>query len=142
LSSGPSDPDIIIETLTPSENVFKIPATPKPKDSSLIITATPKERTVQVQKKEDPFKNFVEIEPPSNLLLSEGQYYAQDSFSGKFAILYHEIPRPKITEPASAPSVAAAIVSSAAKTVSKPREPFGTLAKDEWDSDENTIKQL
>ncbi|MCP3683036.1 MAG: hypothetical protein GY861_10125, partial [bacterium] len=38
-----------------------------------------------------------------------------------------------ITEPASTPSVAAAIVSSTAKTVSKSREPFDTLAKDEWE---------
>ncbi|MCP3686485.1 MAG: hypothetical protein GY861_27930, partial [bacterium] len=118
---------------TPLENIFKIPATLKPKDSSLTITATPKERIVQVQKKEDPFKNFTEVKPPSDLLLAEGQYYAQDSFSGKFAILNHEIPRPKI------PSVAAAIVSSAAKTVS---QPFGALTKEEWDSEENTVNQL
>ncbi len=31
LSSGPSDPDIVVETSTPSDKVFKVPATPKPK---------------------------------------------------------------------------------------------------------------
>ncbi len=62
--SGPLDPDIVTKTSTPLENIFKIPATTKPKDSSLTIMATPKERIVQIQKKEDPFKDFVEIEPP------------------------------------------------------------------------------
>ncbi len=83
LSSGPLDPDFIIETSTPSDNVFKIPATPEPKDDSLTIMATSKERAVQVQKKEDPFKNFVEVETPSDIFLTEGQYYALDSLLGR-----------------------------------------------------------
>ncbi len=53
----------------------------------------------------------MEVETPSDIFLAEGQYYAQDSLWGKYTILYRETPRPKITEPASTPAVAAAIVS-------------------------------
>ncbi len=136
------DPDLIIETSTFSDDVFKMPAMPKPKDVNLTVMATSEERTVQVQKKEDPFKNFVEIETPSYIFLTEEQYYARDSLSGKCMILYRETLRPKITEPASTPSIAAAIISSTAKTAPKLKKPFGALAKDEWEPKGSTIDQL
>ncbi|MCP3683413.1 MAG: hypothetical protein GY861_12055 [bacterium] len=132
------DPDIVIETSTPSEEVFKIPATPKAKEDSLIIMATPEERAVQVQQKEDPFKNFVEVEAPAHIFLTEDQYYAKDTLLGKYTILNRETPRPKITEPISTPTVATAIVASVAKTALKLREPFGALAKDEWEPEGST----
>ncbi|MCP3686093.1 MAG: hypothetical protein GY861_25890, partial [bacterium] len=137
LFSGPLDPDIIIETSTPSDKVFKIPVTLKPKEDSLTIMATSKERVVQVQKKEDPFKNFVEVEAPPHIFLTEEQYYARDTISGKYTILNRETPGTKITEPISTSTVA-----TAAKTVLKPKEPFGALPKDEWEPSGSTIEQL
>ncbi|MCP3686463.1 MAG: hypothetical protein GY861_27815 [bacterium] len=142
LFSGPSDPDIIIETSTPSDKTFTIPATPKPKEDNLTITVTSKEKVVQVQKKEDPFKNFVEVEAPSYIFLTEEQYYAKDTISGKYTILNRETLRTKITEPISTPTVVTAIVASAAKTASKSRKPFGTLPKDEWEPSRTTIEKL
>ncbi|MCP3685868.1 MAG: hypothetical protein GY861_24740, partial [bacterium] len=105
-------------------------------------TVTSKEKVVQVQKKEDPFKNFVEVEAPSYIFLTEEQYYAKNTISGKYMILNHETPRTKITEPISTPTVATSIVASAAKTASKPKEPFGTLPKDEWEPEGSTIGKL
>ncbi len=53
-----------------------------------------------------------------------------------------ETPRTKITEPIPTPTVATAIVASVAKTVPKSRKLFGSLPKDEWEPEEDTIEKL
>ncbi len=136
-----SDSGSVSKSITPLENIFKIPATPKLKGSGLTVTTTLKERVVQVQ--EDPFEHFVEAKPFPGLILKEGQYYVQDLVSGTCAVLDREVPKSKTVKPISTPSVALAIVLSAAKTVSlQLEEQFGALSKDEWDAEENVIEQL
>ncbi|MCP3684823.1 MAG: hypothetical protein GY861_19320 [bacterium] len=102
--------------------------------------ATPEKRAVQVQQKEDPFKNFVEVEAPAHIFLTENQYYAMDTITEKYTVLNRKTPRTKITEPVS--TVAAAIVTSTAKTLLKAEKSFGSLSKDQWEPDENTIGRL
>ncbi|MCP3686736.1 MAG: hypothetical protein GY861_29205, partial [bacterium] len=138
--SGSLDSDIIIKIPTSSEQVFKIPATLKAKEHSLVITTTSEKRAVQVQQKEDPFKNFVEVEAPAHIFLTGDQYYARDTILGKYMILNQESLKTKITEPVS--TVAAAIVMSTAKIPSKTSKPFGSLPKDLWEPDKNTAKKL
>ncbi len=106
------DSGSISKGITPSEDIFKVPATPKPKGSGLTVTTTLEERVVQVQ---DPFEHFVEVKPFPGLLLKEGQYYVQDPISGTCVVLDCKVPKSKTIKPASTPSITSAIVSSAAK---------------------------
>ncbi len=135
-----SDSGSISKSITPSDNIFKVPATPKPNGSDLTVTTTLKERVVQVQPE---FEHFIEVKPFLGLLLKEGQYYAHDPISGAYAVLDREVPKSKITRPTSTPSIASAIASSAVKAIPPPLDQqFGIPSKDEWDSEENIIEQL
>ncbi len=138
--SGPSDPDIVIETPTSSDEVFKRPATPKVKEASLTITTTPETKVVQAQQKEDPYKYFVEIEAPAYMFMMENQYYAQNTITGQYTVLNCETPRPIITELVS--TVAAATVTDTAKTFSQANRSFGSLPKDRWEPQESLIEKL
>ncbi|MCP3684734.1 MAG: hypothetical protein GY861_18860, partial [bacterium] len=80
------------------------------------------------------------VEAPAHIFLTGDQYYAQDTISEKYTILNRESPRTKITEPVS--TVAAAIVMSTAKIPSKTSKLFGSLPKDQWEPDKNTVKRL
>ncbi|MCP3684201.1 MAG: hypothetical protein GY861_16080, partial [bacterium] len=140
-TSGSLDPDIVIETSTSSEKVLKIPATPKAKEAvSFIVTATPEKRAVQVQQKEDPYKNFVEVEAPAHIFITENQYCAKDTTMGQYMVLNRKTPRSIITEPVS--TVVAATVTESAKTSSRADKSFGSLTKDQWEPDESIIEKL
>ncbi|MCP3681871.1 MAG: hypothetical protein GY861_04200, partial [bacterium] len=84
----------------------------------------------------------MEVEAPAHIFLTEDQYYAKDTISEKYTVLNRKTPRTKITEPVSTSTVAAAIVASAAKIFPKADKPFGSLPKDQWEPDEDTIKKL
>ncbi|MCP3684919.1 MAG: hypothetical protein GY861_19835 [bacterium] len=122
------------------DEVFKRPTTPKVKEASLTITTTPETRVVQVQQKEDPYKDFVEIEAPAHMFILENQYYAQNTIMGQYTVLNRKTPGSLTTKSTS--TVAAATVTESAKTSSQTYKPFGSLTKDQWEPEPTLLEKL